>query len=955
VAQLSYIAGVTDQDPNPTYQQWAAERLVSLQALSLPWDSPDFRQQLLAVIALSDYAFELVGQYPEWLAADWQAGCLQTKQPAGLECEPDLSACENDAEVMAVLRLHRHRGLLRILWRDINQMDSLEQTLRALSALADGLIQAALKRADLSLQPQFGQARGMDGSHQQLVVIGMGKLGGEELNFSSDIDLIFAFPEAGETDGPRKLSNEEYFTRLAQLMVGWLNQHTADGFVYRVDLRLRPFGEAGRIALSFNAMEQYYQREGRDWERYAWIKARPVAGDLEAAETLLELLRPFVYRRYLDYSAFEALREMKRMIRVEVERRKGQADIKLGAGGIREIEFIAQAFQMIRGGREPVLRDRRLRSVLVQLAGTGLLEAGVAQQLDQAYCFLRTLENRLQQIGDQQTHELPESVMHQARIAHSMKMVSWEILVEQLDGLRDAVANCFQGVFEPDQPVGVIRPDQHHWMQVWESASDIGTTAGLLAESVFEQPRSIAKALGDLRTGIAYRALGKRSKDRLSRFIPCLLATAAASGEPDIALLNTLRVVRSVFARSAYIALMTERPVVLNRRVALCGASSWLTEMVARQPLLLDELIDARLIGGLPDRQQMAMTIMRRLAQVETADLEAEMEALRLARMGLTLGIAAAGLDHSADSSSVARALTELAEEVLASTYQLAWRDIAKRYGEPGGEQPGMAVIAYGTLGGLELNFTSDLDLVFLYHGVQDNGLTLGDRPVANVQFFLRVAQRILHLLTTLTGAGRLYEVDARLRPDGNAGFLVSSLEAYAAYQLETAWTWELQALTRARWVAGDASLKFGFETARAAALGRSRDLVSLSSEVLAMRKKMRAELDRSTRQSFDLKQGVGGKVDIEFIAQWAVLRWAGEYPLLIEQSGTIEFLAFCAKQNLLDPQLSNELCAAYRAYRRCYQARALQEKSGVMDAGQLLLERHQVAAAWESLLGPVG
>ena len=886
---------MTEQDPNPTYRQWSAERLGSLQSLPLPWDSPGFRDQLLAVIDLSDYALDLIRQQPNWVADDWAAGHLQTDQSPASELADKLVACEGDEAVMKALRVHRHRRLLRLLWRDINAHDSLDQSLASLSELADGLLQAALTRAEIALRPQFGLPRASDGARQQLVVIGMGKLGGNELNFSSDIDLIFSFPEAGSTDGPRKLSNEQYFARLAQLLVRWLNQHTADGFVYRVDLRLRPFGDVGRVALSFNAMEQYYQREGRDWERYAWIKARPVAGDLAAGWDLLDLLRPFVYRRYLDYSAFEALREMKRMIRIEVERREGQADIKLGAGGIREIEFIAQAFQLIRGGREPVLRQRQLRPVLAQLALTGLLDPELAQQLDRAYCFLRMLENRLQQIADQQTHQLPDTALLQARVARSMGLDRWESLAGQLIEFRESIERCFQSVFEPDSPDQETHADHRCWLPVWECAADQKTVVKLLTESKFNDPVAIAKALGDLRAGVAYRALGKRSRNRLSRFMPRLLAAAASVPEPDRALLNTLRVVRSVLARSAYIALMSERPMVLERLLTLCSASSWLTEIVAKQPLLLDELIDARLIGGLPDRQQMITNIAQRLAAVERGDLEAEMEALRLARLGLTIGIAVAALDRSASSGKVARSLTELAEQILSSACELAWRDIVARHGQPSGDQPGLALIGYGTLGGRELNFTSDLDLVFLYHGAQDNGLTLGQRPIANMQFFLRVAQRILHLLTTLTAAGRLYEVDARLRPEGNAGFLVSSLDAYANYQRETAWTWELQALTRARWVAGDKALKPGFEKARTAALSRPRELASLGSEVLAMRDKMRNELDRGGRKLFDLKHGVGGKVDIEFIAQWAVLHWANEHPLLLECISAIDVLQFCA------------------------------------------------------------
>jgi glutamate-ammonia-ligase adenylyltransferase len=924
--------------------------------------SENYRAALLAVLGFSDFAEQVIQAQPDVIEA-WAENGGPAALPGATSMAAELAHLlgehPDEPTLMAELRRFRDRAMLAILWRDLQGQDDLSRVLANLSHLADASIDCAFEHAYRILTDRHGTPRNSGGDAQRLVVMGMGKLGGGELNFSSDVDLILAFPEAGQTDGRRPLSNEEFFARQGRLATRLLAERTAEGFVYRVDHRLRPFGDAGRLALSFTAMEQYYQREGRNWERYAWIKARPVAGDMDTGERLLRMLRPFIYRRYLDYSAFDALRDMKAMVRAEVARRNLDDDVKLGAGGIREVEFIAQAFQLIRGGRSPELRDRRLRTVLARLAEMGLLEADIVSELDAAYVFLRRLENRLQQVADAQTHELPEDPGCRERLANSLGFDRWTDLCGQLNQHRARVKEVFAGVFEAETDAAAgTDPSRwsQDWDQAWEQAWNLADGAGqlqtALQEAGFRDAKSAAEQLIGFRSGVTYRSLGQRARRRMDRFVPGLLATVDRSPNPDTALAAVMQIVRAVASRSAYVSLLSERPKVLERLVDLCGQSPWLTDLVARHPLLLDELLDRRFTHPDLNPESIGKTLASRLRSVDAGDLEAEMESLRFSRQSQAMALAAAVLDGRLDAASVAAALTALAEAVLEQTSRLAWRDLTARYGNPGGDPAGLALIAYGTLGGGELNFTSDLDLVFLHHGSPAGAVTDGERSIGNEAFYLRVTQRILHMLSTLTPSGRLYEVDVRLRPNGQSGFLVSAISAFAEYQLNEAWTWELQALTRARWVAGDDRLRTPFEDARRAALCQRQSLEALTADVTDMRAKMRAQLDRSNAERFDLKQGLGGKVDVEFIAQWARLRWCGEHPDLLDRRGTLESLDACGALGLMEAATVEPLLHAYRAYQQQSQELALAELPQMIPTDQLTEHRAQVTSAWQALLG---
>jgi glutamate-ammonia-ligase adenylyltransferase len=854
------------------------------------------------------------------LASDFGAATL-ARQPALLPAllrgevapVPHLAQGQR-SEWGALLRRFRAAESTRLVWRDVLGLDSVEDTLQGSTALAERCLQLALSALEEEFVERFGTVRKADGTARRLVVFGLGKLGGGELNFSSDVDLVYAFDTDDGADGdsgggPRSLAVEDYFARLGQQLAKLLDEATAEGFCHRVDLRLRPFGNAGRIALSFSAMEQYFQREGRDWERYAWQKARPVAGDIEAGERFLESLRPFVYRRYLDYGALDGLREMKATIAAEVVRKELADDIKRGPGGIREIEFLVQALQLIRGGREPALRERRLLPALAALQHAGHVEAGTADALREAYRFLRRLENRLQMLRDAQTHALPDSAEDRARIASGLGYADWTALRTQLDVRRARVSAEFEALLAPRR-----RPQAASTLAAyWRALPDAGDAAAL-ALAGFGDAGAADASLRDLARAPALRALSDAARSRLNRVVPALLEAAGGSVQPDAALRRVVPLLQTLLRRASYLALLDEQPAALQRLVDVVSRSALLGERLAAYPLLLDELLDVRVGGALPDRVELQQACAAALALPDT---EAALQALGEARQALSFRIALATLDGRQGAQASARQLAWLADAVLAVVLELATRETVAAHGRiaelPAGRDA-FALVGYGSLGGEELGFGSDLDIVFLYDTPAD-AQSDGARPLDAPRWFARLAQKIVALLGTVTGAGRLFDVDVRLRPDGAKGLLVSSLSGFADYQRERAWTWEHQALVRARCVGGDAELCAAFERVRRQTLARPRDAATLGGEVAAMRMKMRAELDRSSQDSgarFDLKQGEGGLVDLEFLLQYLVLRDAHAVPALLEPRDTPGLLGALCHAGSIDMATCTALVAAH-------------------------------------------
>ncbi len=906
------------------------------------------------VFAASEFLAEACVRDPEILADPRERAALLRPLEPG-ECArqaPQLN--DSEEQMLAALRRWRRRALVRIAWRALAGWADLEQTLEESSQFADAAITVALEYARRGLTRRFGEPRGADGSVQPLVVLAMGKLGGRELNFSSDVDLVLLFPEHGETDGARSISNEEFFTRLGQGLIRLLETPTCDGIVLRVDLRLRPFGDSGPLVASFASLEDYLPLHGRDWERYAYVKARPVVGAERFAELEAATLRPFVYRRYLDYGVFESLREMKALIEREVARRELAEHIKLGPGGIREIEFIVQTFQLIRGGRDPRLRAPGLLAALALLGAERLLSAAQCEQLQAAYRYLRRLENALQMLADRQVHQLPTDALERERIARAVGEPDWQMLMSTLDAHRQHVASHFQRlVFGAVQtPRAGVRIDLG---RVWEDPAEAASLAESLAESGFGPAEAAARQILELRACGLVRKLDEAGRRRLQRLLPPLLGDIAAAipagGEQLAVLRRILAILEAMGKRSAYFALLAESPAVRLRLVEICRRGDFLARRIAAYPLLLDELIDARAFEDLPPRAALERELDTGLARAPEDDPELQVEALCHFQRAAVFRVAVADLSGRLPVMRVSDRLTEIAEIILDRALAIGWRQITAQFGSPccgASRRPvQVCIVGYGKLGGLELGYGSDLDLVFLHDSRGERQETEGARTIDNQLFFVRLVQRVVHLLTVLSGAGRLYEVDVRLRPSGKGGLLVTQIEAFAEYQRTEAWTWEHQALLHARAVAGSRALCAEFERIRLEVLRWHVHRDELRASVRSMRARMRREHAKGAAGSMDLKQDPGGIADIEFLAQYWALNWARQYAPVAMFSDTIRQLESVASANLVPQSTVDVLTGAYRAYRACRHHLALEGGPQRVAADLFSAERAAVSAIW--------
>jgi len=922
---------------------------------------PLLEQGLAAVWEASDYVAKACIREPDLLPRLLASGALeQTYGPGAMDrlladALADPQAGGGEEALARALRVFRRQQMVRIIWRDIAALAGLDETLEDLTALADACIGRALERLEALTLNELGAPRDGEGRPQQLVVLGMGKLGARELNLSSDIDLIFAYTASGQTDGPRPVTNEQFFVRLARRLIQALEANTQDGFVFRVDARLRPFGDSGPLAMSFDAMDDYYQTQAREWERYAMIKARVVAGDEAAGQRLMDLLKPFVYRRYLDFGAIESLRDMKALIDKEL-RRKGLADdIKLGPGGIREVEFIGQSFQLIRGGRDPALQIRPIRPVLEILGAKGLIPAHAAARLDAAYEYLRLVENRLQAWQDKQTHLLPEDPGRRLRLARAMGATDWDAFYRVLDEHRRHVQGEFDRVFAA--PHAEEEHQERGFALLWHGSADDDHAREQLAAAGFKAPDRALERLRGLRDAALRKGLSRRGSERLARLAPLLLQVAAGSQDPDLVLERVLKVVESILRRTAYLAMLVEHPIILSQLARLAEMSPWFSDQIGRQPLLLDELLDPRRLYAPMRRADLEAELASLLAPVAGDDLEQQMERLRQFAQGNILRVAAADLTGAIPLMVVSDFLTEIAEVSVRRVLSLAYAHLVARHGRPGGIAPtadggmGFLVLGYGKLGGIELGYRSDLDLVFLHGSDQVTAMTDGPKSISNDQFYLRLGQRMIHMMTTHTPSGTLYEVDMRLRPDGNKGMLVRSLPSFAAYQDQDAWTWEHQALVRARPVAGDGSLASRFAAVRRGILSKERDPATLRRDVRDMRERMRANLDKSGRGRCDLKQGPGGIADIEFMVQYSVLRWASRYPALADWTDNIRLLETLARLDLMPGSAALDLTRAYKDLRAAYHRSALQEQPATVGDELLAGPRERVRALWRELM----
>lgn len=904
------------------------------------YDDAGVAEQLQRVLLASDFAYDCFSRDPGLLAPD-ALMLMSDPRPADARVWQVDAGERDEARQMALLRRFRKREALRLIWRDVNGLDEVADTLAGSTALAESCIEAALRYAEAHLGARHGLPRDAKGRPQRLVVLGLGKLGGGELNFSSDVDLILAYADNGQTDGARVVDNEAFFAKVGQQMVKLLAEVSVDGYVYRVDLRLRPFGNAGRVALSFAAMEQYYQREGRNWERYAWIKARPVAGDLAAGKRLCETLRPFVYRRYLDYTAFAGLREMKALIDAEVARKDLTDNLKLGPGGIREIEFIVQLLQMIRGGREPSLRVRGLLPALAACEQLGVMEKVRALTLRRSYLFLRRAENRLQMLRDEQTHALPSDALLVERIAQGLGHIDTAAFGQALAQVRDAVAEEFRSLLAPlDSDATPQTPDQ--WIQLWRALDRDGGDARELAAAGFVPAEPVREALLGLTRSPAVRSMASSSRERFDRLMPQLLQAAVASRAPAACLERLVRLLHAIVRRAAYLVLLDEQAGARKRLIALFADSAWLAERVIAHPLLIDDLFDPRLDAVPVDRSAIETEIVRRVATLEhnDPDPEAEIELLQELKHSLGFRLGLAFLGRRADAVATSRRLAILAETIVATVLAQAERDAIRQHGRlPGhiGSGSGLAIVGYGSLGAAELGFASDLDLVFLYDEALGQVESDGAKPLDGQRYYARIAQRVVHLLTTMTRAGRLYEVDVRLRPDGGKGLLVTSVQGFADYQRERAWTWEHQALVRSRLLAGDGALSRRFAQARATVLALPRERGAVFEHVANMRARWRAERDRSDAAQLDLKQGAGALLDIEFLLQAVVLAHAAAHPSLLDVSDSASLIRAAATSALLSAEQADALLQAHAVFLEAALACTLDARPRIAPRSEVL------------------
>ncbi|MDH5257275.1 MAG: bifunctional [glutamate--ammonia ligase]-adenylyl-L-tyrosine phosphorylase/[glutamate--ammonia-ligase] adenylyltransferase [Gammaproteobacteria bacterium] len=941
-------------------------------------------KDLNRLFSVSEFCYRVCMQHPEFVDELFTTDDLSVNysyadyyQKLSDLFKPDL----DDAGLNRVIRQFRNQQMLRLAWRDMVRNIDVKIILAELSYLADACINVVLETVTKQAEADFGQPLGSDGRPMKLVVLAMGKLGAFELNYSSDIDLIFCYSEEGQIDSEtkgrgRNLSHSEFFTRLCRNFVRLLNDNNAYGFVYRVDTRLRPFGNSGQLALSFDAMEIYYERHGREWERYAMIKARAISTDADAASEIMQRLHPFVYRRYLDFGAFASLREMKELIEAELKRKGASKNVKLGPGGIREIEFIGQAFQLIRGGRTRELQIRGILDVLQTLRSLDLIPEHVFIDLTESYVFLRKVENAIQAFDDRQTHTIPDDNLVQARLAYAVGYDSWISFETALKEKMQTVHETFEQIFSAPQLQSFGNEGDSNTQlieRIWTGSADEDESLKALTNLGYKSPEDALRILKSFHEGGIYKSTSPQGRQRIDKLMPLIITSVAQSSSADVCLLRLIALMEAIARRSAYIALLSEHPMGLSQLVKLVGKSEWISNILIRSPILLDELLDPRRLYETIKKEELEQELNTQL-RFDDDDVEQQMRSLSEFKQSNMFRVAASELNGALPVNKISDHLTYIAEVVVAAVEKIALKHMQERFGDPqyiaesDVKEPNLnsvekekklanfCVIAYGKLGGIELGFSSDLDLVFLHDSQGEMQMTsgeeIGKKSVDNGLFFARVAQRIMHFLNTRTQNGVLYEVDTRLRPSGGAGILVSNLQSFSSYQHKKAWTWEHQALIRARAVTGSDEIVNAFNQIRYDVLTLPRDIDALRSDVREMRLKMRKELYKTKPGLFNIKQSVGGITDIEFIIQFLALAWANKYPQIIEYSDNLRIIESLVKNAILSDEDAKILTTAYLAYRETVHINTLRGRSLDVELSDDFKAHQQgVEKIWDELM----
>ncbi len=945
-----------------------------------PWfpGENSFVEDMLTIWSRSDYVRESSARFPEILYS-WSQGNSPLYRQQGESfyfqtLQEHVSGLNDEEGLMSTLRRFRREEMMRLMARDVLGRVDLKETLADVSSLADASVVVSLSFLYGMLVEKYGRPlsrakAGKPAEQQYMLVMAMGKHGAKELNVSSDIDLIFAYPESGETDHPKKpIENQLLFNRLGQKLIHVLDHINADGFVFRVDMRLRPYGESGALALNFSSFEDYYYTQGREWERYAMIKARIVNEHEypEQSARLMKLIQPFVYRKYTDFSSIQALRDMKRLIMSEVHRKGGAQNIKLGQGGIREIEFIAQACQLIHGGRDISLQQTGLMPVYPLLKEREYLPTEWVDSLIASYSFLRNLEHAIQSLADKQTQLVPSTEEERDRVSWSMGFECWHQLEPILQQHREAVNQIFEEFLaDPDadssEDANADGPDIG---RLWKSQAGKDAWIDVLQNLNFSEPELSYKDLMSIKEHRMFSLMSAEARQRFDTFLPVLIQFVAQTKAPSKTLERMLGLVRAIMGRTVYFVLLYENLGALKQLCFLCSESPWISEHIAKSPVILDELLDPRTLFHPPNKAELEDELRQQLLRIPEDDLEAQMNCLRTFKQSHMLRVAASEIGGQLPLMKVSDYLTWLAESILAQAVNIVWRNLVLKHGLPASKKvdtgesesmnkrfvsqglvgQGFAVIAYGKLGGIELGYGSDLDMVFLYDA-DDYGMTQGDRSINNQTFYMRLGQRIIHILSAQTTQGSLYETDMRLRPSGNSGMLVSSIAAFEKYQNQDAWTWEHQALVRARAIVGDPDLVAKFDEIRFKILTQPRERDRLRQEVKAMRDKMKANA-----KQLDIKQGDGGLIDIEFISQYGVLAFSSTHPLLHKWTDNIRILEALSIEKCFSDVELKPLESAYRALRSALHRNSLADVDDKMVIEDFPTITAQVQAIWDEI-----
>ncbi len=915
----------------------------------------DLRPEFRFVLALSEFVSNTIYSYPKECCQLIEQGSLDDPS---FHIEPASYVKEyvddklSDFDLKRRLRVLRRIHYMAIAWRDLCGFADINEVFEKLSSLAEAVVLRLLEVVRSQLKKVYGDAFDADGSPLPLLVIGMGKLGGRELNFSSDIDLIFTYPMEGETSGPRVVTFREFFSKIVQRMANFLSDITSDSFCYRIDLRLRPFGDAGAIVNSFDALQVYYETQGRTWERYALVKGRILGQgeDLDCyASELTSMLRPFVYRRYLDYGAIQSLRKLKHLIESEVRRRCLNNNFKLGKGGIREVEFIAQAFSLMRGGRYTELREESLRKSLKNIISLDLIPREICENLDKCYVYLRRLENIIQEISDKQTQSLPDNSKDMARVVAAMNYDSEEHFRADLDEVMQFVHEEFKKVVADEED----SEEDYKNFDLWEADSDLEEMCAELEPHMAnkENTREMAGDIITLKTSLARMPVGPVGRETLLELMPKVIYLIAKEQQSAALFKRMSGLIEKIALRTPYIQLLRDKNEVLERFIELLKENHFASELITSHPILLDELFIPQYFTKPPSPDEFLSMLQEQLLRIDRDDLEAVMEELRLFKKIMVFRIALSDKAGKLPLMKISDALTWLAEALIKELIVIAWELNVQKYGEPEGRSvndPGIAVIGYGKLGGIELGYKSDLDMVFLKRA--GDGITNGENGVPETIFYQRLIQRIMHLATTTTVGGILYDLDMRLRPDGDTGVLISDTDSFDLYQKGRAWTWEHQALVRARPIAGSSDIIEKFNQIREEVIRAEKDEQKLKEDVVGMREKMRSHLDRSSDKLYDIKHGVGGMIDIEFISQYLLLKYAPIYPQMKLWSDNVRILEECSNLGIVDKSITDELIAAYIDIRQIYHELSLADLPRLIAVSDRIPATYRVEEIWKKI-----